>query len=272
MNEPSVQMPESTVVALTFEPIQTRRAFEEICHSIREQVAAGALKPGDKLPAERDLANQLGVGRNALREALRSLEIAGIVRLKKGVKGGAFIHDGQSGRMNQVVQDMFALGSISLAELTETRVHIQDVVVRLACVRATAADCQAIEANIDRTELMTRTEHFLDRVECSREFYRLLAAATHNEVLATMVASLTEILMKFVYARVAAGGDPQPNLIAKRRKFLAALRERNVELACRLMRTHLESVHRLMEEVPRADATSSTRASARAPVRRQSAA
>ncbi len=249
MTKRSDLMPESTVAVLTFEPIQTRRAFEEICHIIREQVAAGALKPGDKLPAERDLAKQLGVGRNALREALRSLEIAGIVRLKKGVKGGAFIHDGPSGRMNQVVQDMFALGSISLAELTETRMHIQDVVVRLACVRATAVDCQAIAANIDRTELMTRTERFLDRVECSREFYHLLAAATHNEVLVTMVTSLTEILMKFVYARVAAGGDPQPNLIAKRRKFLAALRERKVEVACRLMRTHLESVHRLLEEV-----------------------
>src|SRR6476619_4824745 len=70
--------------APTFEPIRTRRAFEEICDRIRAQIAAGKLRPGDKLPPERELALQLGVGRNALREALRSLEIAGIVRLQKG--------------------------------------------------------------------------------------------------------------------------------------------------------------------------------------------
>ena len=104
---------------------------------IRDQLSAGALKPGDKLPPERELAQQMGVGRNALREALRSLEIAGIVRLQKGVKGGAFIREGNANGMSQVVQDQFHLGSISADELTEARVHIQDLVVRLACERAT---------------------------------------------------------------------------------------------------------------------------------------
>jgi DNA-binding FadR family transcriptional regulator len=231
----------------TFEPIHTRRAFEEICERIRAQIAAGALRPGDKLPAERELAQQLGVGRNALREALRSLEIAGVVRLQKGAKGGAFIQSGDSDRMSEVVRDMLSLGSISVAELTETRVHIQDLVVRLACERATAADLDALAANIERTAQMTAGGRYLDRVECSREFYRLLVAAAHNQVLAMMVRSVTEILMQFVYTRVAAGGKPQPRLVEKRRAFLAALRERDPEKATRLMRSHLASVHRLLE-------------------------
>lgn len=232
--------------SLVFAPVHTRRAFEEICLRIREQLTAGALKPGDKLPAERDLAQQMGVGRNALREALRSLEIAGIVRLQKGVKGGAFIHDGDPDRMNQVVQDMFSLGSISMDELTEARIHTQDMVVRLACERATKADFDAIEANLSRTETVTHAGKFLDRVECSREFYRLLAAATRNQVLSMMVHSLTEILMQFVYARVAAGGAPQPRLVEKRREFLAALRARDAARATRLMKSHLKSVHLLL--------------------------
>lgn len=243
-------MAEESASVVHFEPIQTRRAFEEICQRIREQVAAGRLKPGDKLPAERELAQQLGVGRNALREALRSLEIAGIVRLQKGVKGGAFIREGDAGPMNQVVQDMFSLGSISVDELTEARLHIQALVVRLACVRAAHADFDALSANIDRTEEVTASGDFLRRVECSREFYSLLAAATRNDVLSMMVASLTEILMKFVYARVAAGGNPQPRLVEKRRDFLAALRARDADTACRLMKSHLESVHRLLKETP----------------------
>ena len=79
-------MADQPLTSPSFAPIHTRRAFEEICQRIRDQLSAGLLKPGDKLPAERDLAQLLGVGRNALREALRSLEIAGIVRLQKGVK------------------------------------------------------------------------------------------------------------------------------------------------------------------------------------------
>src|SRR6476659_6827129 len=133
----------STRAAPSFQPIQMRRAFEEICDRIRAQIAAGTLRPGDKLPPERELAEQLGVGRNALREALRSLEIAGIVRLQKGAKGGAFIQAGDTSRMDEVVRDMLSLGSISVAELTEARLHIQDLVVRLACDRATAADLDA---------------------------------------------------------------------------------------------------------------------------------
>ena len=243
---------DDTSTTASFTPIHTRRAFEEICQRIRDQLDAGLLKPGDKLPAERDLAAQLGVGRNALREALRSLEIAGIVRLQKGVKGGAFIRAGNTGQMNQVMQDMLSLGSITVEELTETRLHIQDLVVRLACARATSADFDALTANIERTEAMTRAGRYLDRVECSREFYRLLVAATHNQVLAMMVHSLTEILMHFVTLRVAAGGKPQPRLTEKRREFMAALRARDADRACRLMHTHLESVHRLLKENPKA--------------------
>ena len=142
---------------------------------------------------------------------------------------------------------MLSLGSISVAELTEARLHIQDLVVRLACERATAEDLAALAANVDRTEEVTAAGEYLERVECSREFYRLLVAAAHNQVLAMMVRSVTEILMQFVYTRVAGGGKPQPRLVEKRRAFLAALRTRDADLATRLMRNHLASVHRLLE-------------------------
>ena len=235
-------------------PTQTRRTFEDVCQRIRERLDAGTLRPGDKLPAERELAQQLGVSRNALREALRSLEIAGIVRLQTGVKGGAFICEGDSGSMNRVVQDMLSLGSISVDELTEARLHIQDLVVRLACARATKADFAALDANIERTQVATRARRFNERIDCSREFYALLAAATHNQVLSMMVHSLTNILMQFVSARVAAGGKPQPRLVSKRRAFLAALQARDVEAACGLMRAHLGSVHRLLKTSTKARA------------------
>jgi GntR family transcriptional regulator, transcriptional repressor for pyruvate dehydrogenase complex len=72
-------------------------------------------------PPVRDLAQQLGVSRNVLREALRSLEMAGVLRLRKGVKGGAFIREGDTGRMNVVMRDMLSLGTISVRTVAPRR-------------------------------------------------------------------------------------------------------------------------------------------------------
>ena len=237
---------------LRFQPIQVRRTFDEICGRIREQLALGVLKPGDKLPRERDLAEQLGVSRNVLREALRSLEMAGLLRLQKGVKGGAFIQAGDMSRMNDVMRDMLSLGAISVRELSEGRIQILDLVVRLACERAQAADFQALEANIERSDFATREGRLLDRIECSREFYKLLAAATGNKVMAMIMDSVTEIHMRFVYAKVASSGVSMPQLVEKRRQFLSALRARDTSAAARLMQAHLESVQRMLESDPEA--------------------
>jgi GntR family transcriptional regulator, transcriptional repressor for pyruvate dehydrogenase complex len=236
--------------APSFRPIHTRRAFEEICERIREQLALGVLKPGDKLPPERDLAQQLGVSRNVLREALRSLEMAGVLRLQKGVKGGAFIREGDTSRMNVVMRDMLSLGTISVRELSEARIDVLDLVVRLACSHARPEDFDALEANIERTELATREGRLLDRVECSRDFYRLLAVATGNKVIAMILDSVTEIHMRFVYAKVVSSGVAMPRLAERRRQFLSALRARNAANATRLMRAHLESVQRMLEQDP----------------------
>jgi GntR family transcriptional regulator, transcriptional repressor for pyruvate dehydrogenase complex len=235
---------------LQFRPIHTRRAFEEICQRIREQLALGVLKPGDKLPPERDLAQQLGVSRNVLREALRTLEMAGVLHLQKGVKGGAFVQEGDTSRMNDVMRDMLSLGTISLTELSEARIQVLDLAVRLACERARQSDFEALEANIERTDLATLEGRLLDRVECSREFYKLLAVATGNKVIAMIMDSVTEIHMRFVYAKVASSGAATPRLAQRRRQFLSALRARNVSAAARLMRGHLESVQRMLETDP----------------------
>lgn len=233
---------------IAFEPIRPRRAFEEICERVRDQLAAGTLAPGDKLPAERDLAQQLGVGRNAVREALHALELVGIVELRKGARGGAFIRQGDPASMTQVVQDMIHLGSISMDELTEARLHIQDTVVRLACERATEDDIAALAANIDATEEVSRSGDYFARIESSRQFYRLLANASHNSALYLIVDSLTTVLMGYLRARVTGGARLKPDLVQARRRFLEALASRDADAAADEMRRHLRSVHRLLAE------------------------
>jgi DNA-binding FadR family transcriptional regulator len=230
---------------LTFEPIKKRRAFEEVCERIRHQLSIGALRPGDKLPAERELALQLGVSRAALREALRSLEIAGILVLKNdGRKGGAFVRPGDPKAMTRVIQDLVHVGAISLDDLTEARLLIQTGVVRLACERATDADIEAIGKNIDHMEEMTRLGRHEDRIRYVTEFYRLLALATRNEILTILVDSLTDILLRFL--RGIAGGAPNPGLVESRRRFFRHLKARNAEKATRELETHLTDLHELL--------------------------
>jgi len=231
------------------------RAFEEICERIRDQLAAGKLRPGDKLPAERDLALQFGVGRSALREALRSLEIAGVIQLRKGVKGGAFVQSGDPASLTRVMQDLVHLGAISLADLTEARLLIQSGLVRLACERASDADIEAIRRNIDRTEAATRLGRHDERRASITEFYRLLALATHNEILTLLVDAITAILLRFL----ADVSDELPGLIAHRRRFLRHFQARNAAQATRELEVHLNKLHKLLAASYRAPGPSPRR-------------
>ncbi len=220
------------------------RAFEEVCERIRARLAAGKLKPGDKLPPERELSEQLKVSRSALREALRSLEIAGVITLRKGVKGGAFIQAGDPANMTRVMQDLVHLGAISLGDLTEARLLIQSGIVRLACDRATEADIEAIGSNIELTAEMSRLGRGEERRAAIADFYRLLALATHNEILKILVDSITDILVRFL--RGVPEDTELPGLIAHRRRFYRHLKARDAARAALEMDDHLNKLHRLL--------------------------
>ena len=131
-----------------FVPIAPQRAFEEIAAQIRELVAQGRLKPGDRLPPERELAVRFHVSRNTLREALRALELAGMIELRKGATGGAFVMPGSSGVIVNGLRDLYHLGAITPQHLTEARIWLSEIVVRVACERATDEDLRTLEDNV----------------------------------------------------------------------------------------------------------------------------
>jgi GntR family transcriptional repressor for pyruvate dehydrogenase complex len=221
------------------EPAKRRRAFEVICERIRGELASGALKVGDKLPAERELAADYQVSRSALREALRSLEVAGIIRNVKGVKGGAFIQAADPERIVQAMQDYVHLGDVSLDELTEARLAIQDIIVRLACERADEADLAELEAIAERTREESGVEI---RYQCAVAYYAVLARATRNRMFGIFVESLSAILHQFV--RGPGYEVLQSDLIDSRFALIRHLRAHDADAAAAEMRKHLELVHR----------------------------
>ena len=182
----------------SFEPIRSARAFEEIADQIRAELAAGRLQVGSKLPAERVLAEQFGVSRNTLREALRSLEHAGLIRLQKGATGGAFISEHSGDAVVTGLMDMYHLGAIRPAQLTEARIWLESIVVREACKRATAADLRALNDNIAAAEKALVAGEFSERAEINIEFHRILTRMTANPIMVTVMNGVLDVLHEFV--------------------------------------------------------------------------
>jgi DNA-binding FadR family transcriptional regulator len=211
---------------------------EEICSQVRRQLASGRLKPGDKLPPEREMALEFHVSGAGVREALRALENAGLVELHKGVHGGAFIRAADPMAFVQPLQDLMTLGHLSGENLAETRQQINAVAVRLACERRTADDLAALTAQLDELDGLTEPEA---RGEAVVRFFALIAAATHSLLWIALVESMSQVVRGLVEE---AGPVRRPELQPLRRRIVSRIRAQDGAGAARAMRGYLELAQR----------------------------
>jgi DNA-binding FadR family transcriptional regulator len=223
--------------SLGFEPIAPSRAFEEIATQIRDLVATGRLKPGDRLPSERDLSAKFNVSRNTLREALRALELSGIIELRKGAAGGPFVLPGSSSVVVNGMRDLYHLGAIKPEHLTEARLWLSEVVVRVACERVTEEDLKALEVNVAQASKADKAGNFQARADLHREFHNLLAAATRNPLIAITMEAVMEVMREFVRT---IGPSDNPYTLPSRRRLLKYLRARDADAAVAEMNKFLE--------------------------------
>ena len=225
-----------------FRRIRTPRAFEEIADQIRKELSARRLKAGDRLPPERVLAEQFGVSRNTLREALRSLENAGLLRLQKGATGGAFVRESTGDAIVTGLRDMFHLGAVQPEHLTEARVLVESIAVRVACERATADDIEALNANIASAENAARAKmDFFDQAAIHLEFHRIIARATKNPVMMIVMEALIDVMQHFIRA---IGPKRNPWVVPSRRRFMRHFEAGETEQAVAEMEQHLERLNR----------------------------
>jgi DNA-binding FadR family transcriptional regulator len=224
-----------------FRPVAGKRAFEEIAEQIRAQLSRQTLRVGDRLPAERQLAEQFHVSRNTLREALRSLEIAGLLELKKGATGGAFIREGGGGAAVAGLADLYHMGTIRPQHLTEARILIGTEVARLACARRTKDDLAALEKNVEAAEAATAAGDVDRRAQINYEFHRLLARAAKNPVLIILTDAMMEMTRHFVES---VGYMPNRYVMPSRRRLLACLQAKDGEAAAKEMKGLLQRLQR----------------------------
>lgn len=218
----------------------TTRLFENVSASIRSDIRNGKLRPGDKLPSERELAETLGVGRPAVREALRSLEEAGILQFRRGITGGAFVGTGDTRTVTRSITDLIFLGAISLDNLTEARTCLLRFAAELAAERGTDADFDALSANIEETVARRNDTDPHEQVRAVGSFYDHLGRAAHNEALVLLIHSVTEVV-----AQILLKTQPEvfDLVIESRRRLVSHLRARDREAAAAEVTAHMAELH-----------------------------
>src|SRR3954447_9071682 len=116
-----------------FAPIAVARASSAIAEQIRTAIVTGRLKKGERLSPERELAEEFGVSRVTVRDALRSLEAMGLVEVKVGARGGAFVTAPNGSKVAQTMSDMMMLSATSPEDIVEARLIVELGTVTLAC-------------------------------------------------------------------------------------------------------------------------------------------
>ncbi len=215
------------------EAVSKIRQFERLRDTILDDIRAGKLTPGDKLPAERTLSDQYGISRHAVREALRTLEMSGVLRFTKGASGGAFIRESTGDGVSQSIRDMIMLGRMPLADLVAVRINLLVHAIELAVVHATPEEFDELERNIDETEAAIALRDGVSSIGPVLEFNILLGRMSHNVVLAMLIDSLAMIMKDLlrIYRLVT-----EVDVIAPRRAIVAALRARDAATAVALLR------------------------------------
>jgi DNA-binding FadR family transcriptional regulator len=222
-----------------FKPARPQRAFEQITEQIESLITEGKLQPGDKLPTERALAEQLQVSRNTLREALRMLEIVGVVKLRRGSLGGAFVAAADPKKLNDVLIGSLRLTDFSVADLTQAMRSITVMLFQAAVATITEADLAVMEANIAEAERVKDDPR--RRSELLIRFYLLLAEASRNKILVSIASVFVEMLKGWVAKLGSLGGD---RVIRSRRAMIKHLRAGDSPAALAELEQYLDELHR----------------------------
>ncbi len=219
------------------QPISPQRIYQEVASQLRRNISEGKLRPGDKLPPERDLAQMFGVSRNTMREALRALELSGLIELKLGSAGGAFVLPGSSNAVVNGMRDLYFLGAITPEHLTAARISVSAAVIRMACENMTDEDLIELERNVAMAEEMHNAGSFEERTRYHQAFHVLLAKATHNPILLATTEGIVEILRQYVKA--IGPTEEQNYTLPSRKRLLKHLRNRDAEKAVKEMTSAL---------------------------------
>jgi GntR family transcriptional regulator, transcriptional repressor for pyruvate dehydrogenase complex len=208
-----------------------------IVDQIRLLIRDGLLSAGDRLPSERELGERFGVSRVTVREALRGLEANGLVTIRVGARGGAFVTAPTSERVGEGIADLLSLSGLSASEVTEARRVFEMGYVPLVCERADDDDIAELLEICDRAKAALDDGHY--PVSLSAEFHVRVARASHNAAIEMLAQSFHGPMVMSL--QQAQDTDPKVGVLGtqEHRRFVMAVRKRDVAAAQAVMSKHL---------------------------------
>jgi GntR family transcriptional regulator, transcriptional repressor for pyruvate dehydrogenase complex len=227
--------------------VSSNRMSEAIVDQIRGLIRSEQLRPGDRLPSERDLGERMGVSRVTIREAMRVLEAGGLIEIRVGARGGAVVTSPSSTKLGSGLADLMNLSPLTAGEVTEARQVFEVGIIPLVVERATEQDLAELREMVSQHQAALKNGEY--GMPMSAAFHVRVAACTHNAAIEMLVHSFHgPLLMSLREAQVAAPlmGHRGTN---EHRDFVEAVAKRDVERAEEIMRAHLGRTARRVARV-----------------------
>ena len=226
-----------------FQNLKRSNAVEEIIDTFKEALIEGELRPGQRLPSEAELVEQLGVGRGTIREAMKMLRALGVVRIQQG--DGTYIADTASSNLLNPLIFALLLEIGSGTEMVELRALIEIGSYQLAARKATPADWKRIEA-AEQTYAAYAGNPERDINQLTRldlDFHLSLIEATHNQLISRIGHTVEEMFFASIRSTLA-NIDDLDQIIKGHQEIVAAVRDGDRELIDRTVRKHLSFLGR----------------------------
>ena len=231
-------------MAASFDKVRRVRTFDDVLDQLREAILSGRIRPGERLPGERQLCEEFGVGRPTLREALRSLEAIGMIEVRPGKGGGSYAVTPSETTLGDALASLVSLRGASLEDLAEFRVDFEGENAAWAARRADAGDIATLSALVVEVREAGDVEAL---AEVDIRWHEALARATKNRLRIGIALGIHDAVLRRHEALVRpAAADEHltitiPDDIAA---ISAAIAAGDAEVARVRMRAHVEAWNR----------------------------
>ncbi len=229
-----------------FRSVQTDRISKMISDQIKEAIFQKKVGIGDKLPPERQLMEQFEASRVSVREALRTLEYSGIVEIKRGAEGGAFIRDPNTKFINNFLQDIFSMGKVKVSDLTEARLAVEPFLAKMTAERINESSLEQLKVNVQETKECLNKGNESDARLLNLEFHRIIAQASENPVMFFMIDSITDIMERNI-SSIPLSVESLKQILKDHEKIYSATKNRNPGKAQSVMLKHILDIQRALE-------------------------
>lgn len=222
-----------------FEEVTVESPVDLIIRQIKNLLSSGQLKPGDRLPSERQLAERFGVGRTHVRDAIKKLEFYSIIRTYP--QSGSVISGLEISAMEGLITDILKLDNYDLYSLVETRFLLECDGARLCALRRTEDNMIEIAKAADNYE--NRIIDGTSAVEEDLAFHRAIAEGSKNMVLKSLLMTIMpDIMTNYTKYKVCDSNAKTSKAVIEHRQLVDAIRNRDADQAESIMKEHLSGV------------------------------